>query len=155
MPGVILTVACYTLSSLGDKQISQKLKCSPAEFAFIVSAASMMWLLFTIPFMGWGLTINVRNGVILLFLTGCKFLEFYTSAILLKSVSAYELKAWLGINIVISYLYNVVKGIYQWDFVVSLFFALLLVGIVLIMAGQRDLAEKGEGAGKKKLSKKK
>ena len=36
--------------------------------------------------------------------------SFYTSALLLKSVSAYELKAWLGLNIIFSYLSNLIRG---------------------------------------------
>lgn len=56
MFGVLLAVACYTISSLGDKYISSKLKCSPAEFAFIVSFATMLWIGITLSLTGWGLT---------------------------------------------------------------------------------------------------
>lgn len=115
MFGVLLAVACYTISSLGDKYISSKLKCSPAEFAFIVSFATMLWIGITLSLTGWGYQFNRRNGVILSLLVLWKLIELYTSALLLKTVSAYELKAWLGINIVCSYLYNVLCGIYQTD----------------------------------------
>lgn len=134
---VLLTVACYTISSLGDKHISSRLQCSPAEFAFIVSFATMIWIGITIPFMGWGFRFNVTNILLLLSLTIWKVAEFYTSALLLKTVSAYELKAWLGINIVGSYFYNVFCGIYQADMWIICCSVILLAGILMIMKGRR------------------
>lgn len=135
MSGVLITVACYTISSLGDKYISSKLKCSPAEFSFIVSFATMIWIGITFPFMGWGFRLNAGNIVILLLLTLWKMIEFYASAILLKTVSAYELKAWLGINIICSYFCNVFYGIYQLDRRIIVCAAILLWGIIMIMRG--------------------
>ena len=67
-------------------------------------------------------------------------MEFYTSAILLKTVSAYELKAWLGINIVSSYVCNVFRKIYQFDFRILIFSVMLVVGIALIVRGQKQAA---------------
>lgn len=149
MPGVMLTVACYTISSLGDKYISSKLKCTPAEFAFIVSFATMVWIGVTIPFIGWRFEFNIRNSLLLLFLVGWKVIEFYTSAILLKTVSAYELKAWLGINIACSYYYNVLCGIYRLNIWVVLFTMTLLIGIVMIVQGYQ--AGQSEDSGNRPL----
>lgn len=133
---VMLTVACYTASSLGDKYISAKLKCTPAEFAFIVSFATTVWIGAAIPFSGWGFEGNLKNIILLFFLAAWKIMEFYTSAILLKTVSVYELKAWLGMNLVSSYICNVIRGIYGFHVLVLLFGALLLVGITLTVKGQ-------------------
>lgn len=133
---VMLTVACYTISSLGDKYISSKLKCTPPEFAFIVSFATMIWIGVLIPFTGWGFVFTVHNLFLLLSLVVWKIMEFYTSAVLLKTVSAYELKAWLGINIAWSYYYNTIQGIYQWNIWVVLFTLMLFTGIIMIVQGQ-------------------
>ena len=130
---VILTVICYTISSLGDKYISAKLKCTPAEFAFIVSFATMIWLGVTIPFTGFHFSFTIQNTLILLSLVVWKIMEFYTSALLLKTVSAYELKAWLGINIAFSYYYNIIQGIYSWKPWLFLCTLLLLLGILMII----------------------
>lgn len=145
MAYVLLTVACYTISSLGDKHISSRLKCSPAEFAFIVSSATMVWIGITIPFMGWGFQINIKNSLLLLSLTVWKVVEFYTSALLLKTVSAYELKAWLGINIVGSYFYNMFCGIYRADMRIIICSVVLLTGILMIMNG-RGMSDSPEGS---------
>ena len=144
MVGVLLTVVCYTVSSLGDKHISSKLQCSPAEFAFIVSFATMVWIGITIPFMGWGFQFNMTNILLLLSLTIWKVAEFYTSALLLKIVSVYELKAWLGINIVGSYFYNVFCGMYQTNIWVVCCSMILLAGILMIMKG-REISDSSEG----------
>ncbi len=107
---VLLTVICYSISSLGDKYISVNLKCTTGEFSFIVSIATAFWITLLLPFTGWQFENTLANGIILLSLAGWKVLEFYTSALLLKSVSAYELKAWLGLNIIFSYLSNLIRG---------------------------------------------
>lgn len=100
MIGIMLTADCYTVSSIEDKRITSKLKCTPAEFAFIVSSATMAWIGAAMPLVGWGFVFSMQNCLLLLALASAKIIEFYTSAILLKTVSAYELKAWLGISIV-------------------------------------------------------
>ena len=142
----MLTAACYTVSSIEDKRITSKLKCTPAEFAFIVSSATMAWLLLAIPFLGWGFSISIKNGLVLLALAAAKMTEFYTSSVLLKTVSAYELKAWLGINIVCSYFYNAVGGVYAWNRWIILFSALLCIGIVMIVFGQHLPDRKRRGS---------
>lgn len=133
---VMLTVLCYTISSLGDKYISSKLKCTPPEFAFIVSSATMVWIGLLIPLTGWGFVFTIYNVFLLLSLVVWKIMEFYTSALLLKTISAYELKAWLGINIAWSYYYNIIQGIYQWNIWVVFFTLMLLAGIIMIVQGQ-------------------
>lgn len=136
MIGIMLTAACYTVSSIEDKRITSKLKCTPAEFAFIVSSATMARIGAAMPFIGWGFVFSMHNCLILLALAAAKIIEFYTSAILLKTVSAYELKAWLGINIVCSYYYNAINGVYAWNPWVILFSILLFIGIAMIVSGQ-------------------
>ncbi len=36
-----LTVISYSITAFGDKYIAAKLKCNPAEYTFIVSAATV------------------------------------------------------------------------------------------------------------------
>ncbi len=147
---VMLTVVCYTISSLGDKYISSKLKCTPPEFAFIVSFATMIWIGVLIPFTGWKFVFTVQNMFFLLSLVVWKIMEFYTSAVLLKTVSAYELKAWLGINIACSYYYNTIQGVYRWNLWVVVFTFMLLAGIIMIVQGQ-TASEEAFPVSKKRL----
>lgn len=106
----LLTVVFYAASSLGDKYISQRLECSAKEFSFLVSFATAFFLALLLPFLGWDFAFSWRSVIILLLLIACKIGEFYTSASLLKTVSAYELKAWLCLNVIVSYLVDLGRG---------------------------------------------
>lgn len=130
----ILTVGCYTISSLGDKFISAKLKYKANEFAFFVALATSVWLGIMLIFDGWKFKASVENILVLACLVAWKLGEFYSSAVLLKIVSAYELKAWLGINVIISYMYNVINGKYKLSGIIIIFSVILMAGIALIIA---------------------
>jgi len=140
----ILTVFSYTLSSLGDKFISAKLKCKPSEFAFIVSAATTFWLAILIPFIGWKFEFNQNNSTILAILVACKLVEFYTMAILLKIVSVYELKAWLGLNIIASYVSDVFRGKEELNLIAIVCSAVLIIGIGLILYEEKEQENVGK-----------
>lgn len=58
-------------------------------------------------------------------------------AILLKTSSAYELKAWLGINIVLSYFVNVTRGIETLEAGVLVFSLVLFLGIYMIVSAEK------------------
>lgn len=106
----LLTVAFYAASSLGDKFISAKLQCNAKEFSFLVSFATAFFLALILPFVGWNFRFTWQSGTALCTLIALKIAEFYTSAALLKTVSAYELKAWLSLNVIFSYLADLIRG---------------------------------------------
>lgn len=105
-----LTVVSYSITAFGDKYIAAKLKCRPPEYIFIVSAATVLWLLFLLPFTGWHFQVCSTSLVLLFFLVVWKLMELYTTSVLLKFMEPYELKVWLGINIILSYFYNIYNG---------------------------------------------
>ena len=106
----LLTVVFYTASSLGDKYISAKLACSAQEFSFLVALSTAFFLTLVLPFTGWNFAFSLQSGLALVVLVALKIAEFYTSAALLKTVSAYELKAWLSLNVIISYLVDLARN---------------------------------------------
>ena len=65
-------------------------------------------------------------------LTLLKLAEFYTSAILLRQVSAYELKAWLSLNVLFSFLVDLARGEAVFFPAFALCAAVMLIGILLI-----------------------
>ena len=75
--------------------------------------------------------------ILLLFLV--KLLEFYTSAKLLKTFSAYELKAWLGSNIILSYFYNVLFEKELWKVEMLFLSIFLIVGIAMILKEKKEV----------------
>lgn len=134
----LLTVCSYTISSLGDKYISSRMKCKPSEFAFIVSSATTFWLGLLLPFKGWQFEFTPISLGLLALMVVWKMMEFYSSALLLKIVSAYELKAWLGINIIISYVIDIINGSSQLNFIAIFFSGMLLIGITMIIYEQKQ-----------------
>ncbi len=140
-----LTVISYSITAFGDKYIAAKLKCNPAEYTFIVSAATVLWLLFLLPFTGWDFQTGSKSFILLVFLVVWKLMELYTTSVLLKFMEPYELKVWLGINVVLSYLYNVYNGKNALRADMLILAAFLLFGIYIIV--------KDSSTGKKNLLK--
>ena len=133
----LLTVVFYTASSLGDKYISAKLACSAQEFSFLVALSTAFFLALVLPFTGWNFAFTLQSGQALIVLVALKIAEFYTSAALLKTVSAYELKAWLSLNVIISYLVDLARGTetFFWAFLPCA--AVLVAGIGLVAFGEK------------------
>lgn len=130
-----LTVLFYSASSLGDKFIAAKLQCNAREFSFLVALSTAVVLALVLPFAGWSFAFTVDSGIALLVLIACKIAEFYTSAALLKTASAYELKAWLSLNVAVSFLADVLRGTETFFFAFLPCAAILLAGVGLIAFG--------------------
>ena len=133
----LLTVVFYTASSLGDKYISAKLACSAQEFSFLVALSTAFFLALVLPFTGWNFAFTLQSGQALIVLIALKIAEFYTSAALLKTVSAYELKAWLSLNVIVSYLVDLARETetFFWAFLPCA--AALIAGIGLVAFGEK------------------
>ncbi len=131
----LLTVLFYSASSLGDKFIAAKLQCNAREFSFLVALSTAVFLALVLPFAGWSFAFTVVSGIALLALTACKIAEFYTSAALLKTASAYELKAWLSLNVAVSFVADLLRGAQTFFIAFVPCAAVLLVGIGLIAFG--------------------
>lgn len=133
----LLTVVFYTASSLGDKYISAKLACSAQEFSFLVALSTAFFLALVLPFTGWNFAFTLQSGLALVVLVALKIAEFYTSAALLKTVSAYELKAWLSLNVIVSHLVDLARGTetFFWAFLPCA--AALVAGIGLVAFGEK------------------
>ena len=133
----LLTVAFYAASSLGDKFIAAKLQCNAKEFSFLVSVATAFFLALVLPFVGWNFAFTLQSGLALCVLVALKIAEFYTSAALLKTASAYELKAWLSLNVAVSYLIGLARGTENFFLAFLPCTALLAAGIAMIVFGER------------------
>ena len=133
----LLTVVFYAASSLGDKYISAKLACSAQEFSFLVALSTSFFLALVLPFTGWNFAFTLQSGLALVVLVALKIAEFYTSAALLKTVSAYELKAWLSLNVIVSCLVDLARGTetFFWAFLPCA--AVLVAGIGLVAFGEK------------------
>lgn len=131
--------ACYTVSSLSDKYAAAKAKFEPNEFTFLMCASMSLMLAVTLPFQNtaFSLTWQAFAGIALVAL--CKLLEFRMSVLVLKEMSAFELKAWLGVTLFVSYFADVFMG-ERLKAVRLIFICLAAIGLVLIV--RSDKAEK-------------
>ena len=102
--------ACYTVSSLSDKYAAAKARFQPGDFTFLMCASMSVFLALTLPFqtITFQLTWQSFAGIILVAL--CKLLEFRMSVLVLKEMSAFELKAWLGVTLFVSYFADILNG---------------------------------------------
>ena len=136
----VLTITFYSITAYGDKYISARLKCTPGEYTFLVSVVTVFWLVLCLPFTGWRLGMDRYSFFILACLVVWKVLEFYTTAVLLKDMEPYELKAWLGINVILSYGINLWEGKSRFQTGILLLSLCLLLGIWLILTDRRGAA---------------
>lgn len=76
----VATVLFFAASSLGDKFISAKLRCTAAEFSFLVALSTAFFLVLLLPFIGWEFSFSGGTALAVGGLTVLKLAEFYTSA---------------------------------------------------------------------------
>lgn len=102
--------ACYTLCSLSDKYAIVKAKLSGDEFTFVMCSSMSVFLALTLPFQNVFLKLDIRSIIAVLLIALCKMFEFQMSARVLKELSAFELKAWLGLSLFASYFTDLCYG---------------------------------------------
>lgn len=107
---MLAVTACYTITSLSDKYAVSEAKFTGNEFTFLMCSSMSVFLAFTLPFQELKFTLTWQNFAAILLIAVCKMLEFQMSALVLKQLSAFELKAWLGVTLFVSYLTDVLYG---------------------------------------------
>jgi len=107
---VLGVAACYTFTSLSDKHAISKAKFTGNEFTFLMCSSMAVLLLFTLPFQELRFTLTWQSFAAVGAVCLCKLLEFQMSARVLKQLTAFELKAWLGTTLFASYITDVFYG---------------------------------------------
>ena len=102
---MMAVTACYTITSLSDKYA-----VAEAEFTFFMCSSMSVFLALTLPFQTLHFTLTWQSFAAILLIALCKMLEFQMSALVLKQLSAFELKAWLGVTLFTSYITDVFYG---------------------------------------------
>ena len=138
---MLAVTGCYTITSLSDKYAAAKARFSGNEFTFLMCSSMSVFLFLTLPFqkISFDFSVAAFAGVLLVAL--CKFLEFKMSALVLRELSAFELKAWLGVTLLVSYFTDVLFG----DVLKFTKFACLcLTALGLVFIVKSDKAEKAD-----------
>lgn len=107
---MLAVTACYTTTSLSDKYAASETGFTGNEFTFLMCSSMSVFLALSLPFQEIRLTLSWQSFAAVLLIALCKTAEFQTSAIVLKQLSAFELKAWLGLTLFASYFTDVLLG---------------------------------------------
>lgn len=122
---------CYTICSLSDKYAIVGAKLSGDEFTFLMCSSMSVFLALIMPFQDVYIKLDIRSIVAVLLIALCKMFEFQMSARVLKELSAFELKAWLGLSLFASYFTDIFYGERLAPLPI-VFICLAAVGLVLI-----------------------
>lgn len=107
---MLAVTACYTICSLNDKYAAAKANFSSDEFTFLMCSSMSVFLALSLPFQNLSFSLTWQSFLAVLLVAMCKMLEFQMSARVLKQLSAFELKAWLGITLFASYFTDILFG---------------------------------------------
>lgn len=107
---MLAVTACYTICSLNDKYAAAKANLSGDEFTFLMCSSMSVFLAVSLPFQQLSFSFEWQSVLAVLLVVVCKMLEFRMSARVLKQISAFELKAWLGITLFASYFTDILFG---------------------------------------------
>lgn len=107
---MLAVTACYTICSLNDKYAAAKANLSGDEFTFLMCSSMSVFLALSLPFQNLSFSLTWQSFLAISLVAACKMLEFRMSARVLKQLSAFELKAWLGITLFASYFTDILFG---------------------------------------------
>lgn len=107
---MVIAAVCYTITSLNDKNASAKLKLSGNETTFLMAMGTSFFMLFYLPFTDHFFTVSWQSFATVIMMAFLKFMEIELSVRILREMSAFELKAWLGISLFLSYAFDLMTG---------------------------------------------
>ena len=134
---MIIVVTLYSITSLNDKYAVSKCKYTGSQLTFMMAAGTLFFLLFTLPFSDTSFTLSPMSFLCIGLIALSKYLEFAMSARILVDMSVFELKAWLGLTLFISYFADV----FLYGETIS---ALKILCITLTAAGLVLIAKEGK-----------
>lgn len=107
---MLIVTACYTITSLSDKYAVSRLKMDGNTLTWLMAAATSLFMTAYLPFDSLLFTLSWQSFAAVGLMVLSKLLEFKLSAIVLKEMSAFELKAWLGVTVLFSYITDLACG---------------------------------------------
>lgn len=139
---MLLVVAMFTITSLNDKYAVSKAKMNGYEMTFLMAAGTVVFMSAMLPFLKADdrfITLCPQTIIAILLIALCKLLEFSMSAKILVDMSVFELKAWLGITLFMSYFTDVFRG-EKLKAMKLVFIGITAVGLVLVaVAGRKKV----------------
>lgn len=135
---MLIVVALYTICSLNDKYAVSKAKLNGSQLTFLMAAGTIPFLAALLPFTDRNVTFSPLTLAFVLLMAASKYFEFYMSAKILEQMSAFELKAWLGISLFLSYFTDIIMQSQSISILKILCIAVTVGGLVLIARSGRQ-----------------
>lgn len=107
---MLLVTACYSFTSLSDKFAVNKAGFDRNEFTLLMCLSMSVFLAISLPFQEIYISFCWQALLAVGLVAACKLFEFQMSALVLLELTAFELKAWLGITLFASYISDVLLG---------------------------------------------
>lgn len=143
---LIITALCYTVCTISDKYSISKYELSGNEFTFLMGASSCIFMLPALFLTELRFDLSVGSFLTIVLLSVDKIAEFATSAAVLKKLSGFETKAWLGTAMFISYFTDII--FYDESFeAVKLLFIFIVCGCLFMMVRDGKNTEQGRYKG--------
>ncbi len=129
---MLMVVACYTICSLSDKYAVSKARFNGSEFTFFMAAATSVFMTVTLTFVDRHVVWGIPAVLFIILIAASKMLEFQMSAMVLTQMSAFELKAWLGICLFMSYFTDIFIGTSKFSIYKIIFITVTIAGLFMI-----------------------
>jgi hypothetical protein len=110
-----------------------KEKVNRDEFGFYIALTFAVLLTFYLPFTDCSFEWSIHSLLVVLGTAACKLVELKTLAEVLKELTAFELKAWLGMCVFISYFIDILWGNDSFSIGKILLILVTIVGLLLIV----------------------
>lgn len=130
-------VALYTICSLNDKYAVSKAKFNGSQLTFLMAAGTVPFLALLLPFSDRTFTLSPITFVFIILIAACKYFEFSMSAKILEQMSVFELKAWLGLTLFMSYFTDIIMYDHKISALKILCILVTAAGLVLIAVSGR------------------
>ena len=134
---MLLVVACYTICSLSDKYSVAELKFDGNSFTFLMAAPTALLLLPLMPFLDLRIEICWQSALAVVLIAVSKLLEFKMSALVLTEMSAFELKAWLGVCLFASYATDIITAVDVFNPFRLIAIAVTAIGLFMIARSEK------------------
>lgn len=134
---MLAVVALYTICSLNDKYAVSKAKLNGSQLTFLMAAGTLPFLALLLPFSDRTLTFSLPTFICVFLIAASKFLEFSIGAKILVEMSVFELKAWLGLTLFMSYAMDIIMYSQGVSALKILCIAVTVAGLVMIARSGR------------------
>lgn len=129
---MLAVVALYTICSLNDKYAVSKAKLNGSQLTFLMAAGTVPFLAMLLPFADRTFTFSLPTFIFIILIAASKYLEFSLNAKILAEMSVFELKAWLGLTLFMSYGTDMIIYGQGADVLKILCIVVTVVGLILI-----------------------